>query len=166
MDLHHLSLKTVNPTCVNKFFKTRSRKFYLHKLDLNRVIMQRSCGKLLWEILAGGKLLQENLVGKSCGKFLGNSCGKLFLAGEILAGKKFLAGNCCRKILREIVAGKSCGKILREISCRKILWEISCGFAQHLTFSVIWTSLYIKVCLTKVINMICYFHVILSGIQC
>ena len=41
---------------------------------------------------------RENLVGKSCGKFL----------------RENLAGNSCRKILREIVVGKSCGKFLRE----------------------------------------------------
>ena len=35
--------------------------------------MGKSCGKLLWEIVAGkscGKLLRENLAGKSCGKIL------------------------------------------------------------------------------------------------
>ena len=34
--------------------------------------MGNSCGKILWEILAGkcGKFLQEILAGKSCGKFL------------------------------------------------------------------------------------------------
>ena len=36
-------------------------------------------------------------------------------------------GNCCRKILREIVVGKSCGKILQETlagnCCGKILRE-------------------------------------------
>ena len=40
-------------------------------------------------------------------------------------------GNCCGKILREIVAGKSCGKLLRENlvgnCCRKILREILVG---------------------------------------
>ena len=41
-----------------------------------------------------GKILRENLAGKSCGKFL----------------RENLAGNCCGKILREIPAGKSCGK--------------------------------------------------------
>ena len=35
--------------------------------------MGKSCGKFLWEIVAGkscGKLLQENLAGNSCGKIL------------------------------------------------------------------------------------------------
>ena len=39
-----------------------------------------------------------------------------------------LAGNSCRKILREILVGKSCRKFLWEIlagkSCGKFLWEI------------------------------------------
>ena len=42
-----------------------------------------------------------------------------------------LAGNCCGKILQEIVVGKSCRKLLQENvagnSCGKILWEILVG---------------------------------------
>ena len=54
-----------------------------------------------------GKILRENLAGKSCGKFL----------------RENLAGNSCGKILREM--GKSCGKFLREIlgeKARKANW--------------------------------------------
>ena len=57
------------------------------------------------------KILQENLVGNCCGKML----------PEILAGKLMrenLAGKCSGKFLRENVVqnscGKSCGKLLRE----------------------------------------------------
>ena len=32
-------------------------------------------------------------------------------------------GNCCRKILWEILAGKSCGKIMREILAGQGGWE-------------------------------------------
>ena len=96
-------------------------------------------GKILWENLAGkscGKLLQENLVGN----LAGNSDRKILW--EIVVGKscgKFLwenlARNCCWKILwkflQEIVVGKSWGKLLWEIlvgkscrkSCGKFLWE-------------------------------------------
>ena len=54
-----------------------------------------------------GKILRENLAGNCCGKIL----------QEIVMGKSWgkllwenLAGNCYGKILREIVVGKSCGK--------------------------------------------------------
>ena len=40
-----------------------------------------------------GKILRENLAGKSCGKIL----------------RENLAGKSCRKILREILVGHSCG---------------------------------------------------------
>ena len=75
---------------------------------------ENSCGKILRENLAGGKILQKNLAGnlagksgKSCGKWGANqSCRKIL--------RENLAGNCCRKILRENLAGnlvgKSCGK--------------------------------------------------------
>ena len=36
-------------------------------------------------------------------------------------------GNCCGKILWEIVAGKSCGKLLRENLAGNILREILVG---------------------------------------
>ena len=41
-----------------------------------------------------GKILRENLAGKSCGKFL----------------RENLVGNCCGKILREIVVGNGGGE--------------------------------------------------------
>ena len=58
----------------------------------------------------------KNLVGNSCGKILqeivmGKSCGKN------------LAGKSCRKLLREKLVENSCGKILWEILL-KILWEM------------------------------------------
>ena len=42
--------------------------------------MGKSCGKILWEILAGkscGKFLQENLVGNTAGHAVGNLVGNL-----------------------------------------------------------------------------------------
>ena len=54
----------VNLSIFAKFTQTRSRKFYLHKLDLNRVVLEESCLKFLRENLAG------ILAGKSCGNFL------------------------------------------------------------------------------------------------
>ena len=39
-----------------------------------------------------------------------------------------LAGNCCGKILREIVAGKSCEKFLWEM-----LWEIPHTYLQTIS---------------------------------
>ena len=47
--------------------------------------MGKSCGKILWEILAG----------KSCGEILW----------------EILAGNSCRKILREILMGNAVGNL-------------------------------------------------------
>ena len=55
---------------------------------------------------------------------MGNCCGKIL--HEILVGKSYgkflwdnLVGNCCRKsfgkLLRENLAGNCCGKILQEI---------------------------------------------------
>ena len=58
----------VNLSIFAKFTQTRSRKFYLHKLDLNRVILLESCGKILQAILAG----------KSCRKLLQENCHFLF----------------------------------------------------------------------------------------
>ena len=62
-----------------------------------------------------GKILQENLTGKSCGKFLqenlvGKSCGKIL--------QENLAGNSCGKILQENLVenltGNSCGQFLQD----------------------------------------------------
>ena len=59
----------------------------------------------------------ENLVGKSCGKFL----------QEILVEKS------CRKILWEMLwenlVGNSCGKLLQEM-LQEILWEIPHTYLQ------------------------------------
>ena len=66
-----------------------------------------------------GKILRENLAGKSCRKLLwenlvGNCCGKLLLEN--------LAENCCGKILWENLAGKSCGKRSRgKTNLRKVV---------------------------------------------
>ena len=49
-----------------------------------------------------GKILQKNLVGKSCGKFLWEN-----LAGNLVGN---LAGNCCGKILWEILVGQGGGE--------------------------------------------------------
>ena len=60
-------------------------------------VVGKSCGKLLWENLAGNccrKLLQENLAG--------NCCGKILL--------EIVVGNCCRKILWENLAGNAVGQ--------------------------------------------------------
>ena len=120
---------------------------------LREILAGKSCGKILWEIVAGnccGKILQEIVAGKSCGQWRrGKSQFKKGIdwwkfsiwnrvkgsqpiriqLGKIL--REIVAGNCCGKILWEIVAGKSCGKLLRENlagnSCRKILWEILAG---------------------------------------
>ena len=54
-----------------------------------------------------GKILQKNLVGNSCGKFL----------------RENLAGKSCRKILQENLAGNSCWNILQEILL-EMLWKI------------------------------------------
>ena len=53
-------------------------------------------GKILWENLAGKscrKILQENLVGNSCGKFL----------------QENLVGKSCRKFLQENLVGQGGG---------------------------------------------------------
>ena len=127
----------------------------------------KSCRKLLWEIVAGkscGKFLRKNLVGNSCRKFLwemeegksqfkkDSDWWKFSIWNRVMGSQPIsiqlrkilwenLAGNCCRKILREIVAGKSFGKFLWENlagnCCGKILWEIvagkSCGkFLQEI----------------------------------
>ena len=52
-----------------------------------------------------GKILWENLAGKSCGKIL-----QEILAVKILWGN--LVGKSCRKMLRENVAEKSVGNFL------------------------------------------------------
>ena len=61
----------VNLSIFAKFTQTRSRKFYLHKLDLNRVVLEESCLKFLRENLAGNscrKILREILAGKGEGE--------------------------------------------------------------------------------------------------
>ena len=88
------------------------------RIQLGKILQEnlagKSCGKFLWENLAGnscGKFLWENLVGNSCGKFL----------------QENLVGNSCRKFLQENLVGKSCGKFLREILLEilwKMLWDI------------------------------------------
>ena len=126
--------------CVNlstfcKFTQTRSKKIYLHKLDLNRVILQDSWRKLLWEIVAGkscGKILREILAGNFLSWML---IGYLSITpyvksyGKLL--QEILVGNCCRKLLRENPVGDCCGKFLWEIvagKCsEKILWENLAG---------------------------------------
>ena len=96
----------------------------------------KSCGKFLWEILAGNscrKFLWEILAGNGGGEKAnlrkaviggnlpfgigwwganqsGSSSGKSF--GKIL--QEILVGNCCGKILRENLVGNSCGKFLWE----------------------------------------------------
>ena len=92
----------VNLSIFAKFTQTRSRKFHLQKLDLNRVILQESCGKFLQEILAGKycwELLRENL-----------------------------AQNCCGKILQENVVGNSCWKFLRKNIMGKFLGWMLIGY--------------------------------------
>ena len=53
------------------------------------------------------------------------------LLARLESAYSLIWGNCCGKILREIVAGKSCVKFLREIvagnCCEKILREILAG---------------------------------------
>ena len=124
---------------------------------LREIFVGNSCRKILWEIL----------VEKSCGKWRrgksqfkkGSDWWKFSIWNRVMGSQPIrmqlgkilwenLAGNFCRKLLREIIVGKSCGKFLwenlpgkccgkflREIvvgkSCRKILWENlvgkSCG---------------------------------------
>ena len=114
----------------------RYRKFYLHKLDLNRVVLEEYCLKFLRETLAGktcGKFLQENLAGKSCRKRRGgknqlkkgSDWWKFSIWNRVMGSppigiklgkilRENLAGNSCGKFLREILVGNSCGKFLRE----------------------------------------------------
>ena len=46
----------------------------------------------------------------------GNSYGKLL--------QENLVGNCCRKILREIVVGKSRGKLFQENLVGNCCWKV------------------------------------------
>ena len=96
------------------------------------------------------KILRENLVGKSCGKFLqenlvGKSCGtgrrgksqfkkgsdwwKFSIWNRVMGSQPIRIQ--LRKILRENLVGKSCRKILRENvvgkCCGKMLWENLAG---------------------------------------
>ena len=93
------------------------------RIQLGKILWEnlvgKSCGKILWDILAGiccGKFLWENLVGNSCRKFLREN-----LAGYSCRNLLWenLAGKCCAKILRDILAGICCGKILPEIVAGK-----------------------------------------------
>ena len=78
-----------------------------------------SCGKILRENLVGkscwkicGKILWENLAGKSCGKFLSEK----------------LLGKSCGKILWEILVGNSCGtrsRVKSQFSKGSVWWKFS-----------------------------------------
>ena len=89
----------------------------LIRIQLGKILWEnlagKSCRKCLQEILVGNvcvKILWEVLVGKSCGKFLWEN----------------LAVNFCGKCLWEILVGKSCGKFLWEMFARK-----SCGTGRR-----------------------------------
>ena len=78
---------------------------------LRENLLGKSCGKILWENLAGNscrKLLWENLLGNSCGKCCRKSCGKIL--------QEILWENLVGKILWEIFVGKCCGKFPLPIS--------------------------------------------------
>ena len=62
-----------------------------------------------------GKILWENLVGKSCRNILWE------ILWENLVGN--LVGNSCRKFLWENLAGNCCGKILQEKEKGKIQFK-------------------------------------------
>ena len=102
-------------------------------------------GKILWENLAGkscGKFLWENLVGNSCGKFLqenlvGKSCrtrrrGKSqFKKGSGLVENlafwnRVMGSQPIRIQLGKILREKSCGKNLAGNLAGKFLQEKSC----------------------------------------
>ena len=120
---------------------------------LQENLAEKSCWKILWEILAG-KSFGTGRKGKSqfkkgshwwkfsiWNRVMGSQPIRIQLGKilqEILVGKSCgkclqenLTGNSCGKILRkclwENLAGNSCGKFLREMfvgkSCRKFLWE-------------------------------------------
>ena len=77
----------------NRVMGTQPIRIQVMKI-LKEILKGKSCGKKLWEILAG------------------NSCRNIFAGtffGEILAGK------CCRKFLYKFLAGKSCRKFLLKI---------------------------------------------------
>ena len=115
----------------NRVMGSQPIRIQLGKI-LWEILVGKSCRKFLQEILVGkscGKFLQENLAGKSCGKWRrgksqfkkGSDWWKLSFWNRVMGSHPIriqlrkilwenLAGNCCRKILREILVGKSCGK--------------------------------------------------------
>ena len=107
----------------NRVMGSQPISIQLRKI-LWEIVAGKSCGKLLWENLAGnscGKLLRENLAGNSCGKWRrgksqfkkGSDWWKFSIWNRVMGSQPISIQ--LRKILQEIIAGDCCGKILQEI---------------------------------------------------